>query len=151
MYHIHNTPYFQHLSDTIVLHSHPYTTPNQTIPDWVFHLPEPERSIKIDYVRRYGSPNVFEEFDPHLTVGYDEVASSDERRQILEEYKSRMDFRDCIKVCDGNSGAIVGNTDPWVIAIGIVGDWGTVLEDVWVMPLKDCEEYSSTEEMSSVL
>jgi hypothetical protein len=47
-------------------------TPNQTVPDWVQHLPEPERSEKIAYIRLYGSPNVFTQFQPHITLACDE-------------------------------------------------------------------------------
>jgi hypothetical protein len=45
--------------------------PNQTIPDWVQHLPEPERSAKIAFIKQYGSPNVFSQFQPHVTLACD--------------------------------------------------------------------------------
>eukprot|EP00742_Colponemidia_sp_Colp-10_P000824 GILJ01000894.1.p1 GENE.GILJ01000894.1~~GILJ01000894.1.p1 ORF type:complete len:265 (-),score=37.32 GILJ01000894.1:304-1098(-) len=41
------------------------------IPAWVKALPEPLRSKKIDMIHKYGSPNVFESFEPHLTLAYD--------------------------------------------------------------------------------
>ena len=50
--------------------------PNQTIPDWVQHLPEPERSEKIDFIRQYGSPNVFSQFQPHVTLACDDNATA---------------------------------------------------------------------------
>ena len=42
------------------------------------------RKKKIDYVKRYGSPNVFDEFDPHVTVGYDDYngIKSDDKNWI---------------------------------------------------------------------
>jgi hypothetical protein len=51
-------------------------TPNQTVPDWVQHLPEPERSEKIAFIRVYGSPNVFSQFQPHVTLACDENAAA---------------------------------------------------------------------------
>jgi hypothetical protein len=50
--------------------------PNQTVPDWVQHLPEPERSEKIAFIRQYGSPNVFSQFQPHVTLACDENAAA---------------------------------------------------------------------------
>jgi hypothetical protein len=50
--------------------------PNQTIPDWVQHLPEPERSEKIAYIKQYGSPNVFTQFQPHVTLACDANATA---------------------------------------------------------------------------
>eukprot|EP00743_Colponemidia_sp_Colp-15_P002378 GILK01002577.1.p1 GENE.GILK01002577.1~~GILK01002577.1.p1 ORF type:complete len:265 (+),score=32.40 GILK01002577.1:53-847(+) len=41
------------------------------IPAWVKALPEPLQSKKIDMIHKYGSPNVFESFEPHLTLAYD--------------------------------------------------------------------------------
>lgn len=42
------------------------------IPSWVNELPETERNEKIAKITEYGSPNVLENFEPHVTVGYDE-------------------------------------------------------------------------------
>lgn len=50
--------------------------PNQTIPIWVQHLPEPERSEKIAFIRQYGSPNVFTQFQPHVTLACDANATA---------------------------------------------------------------------------
>jgi hypothetical protein len=143
MYHISKTYFLQHLSDTIVMNSNPFIIPNQTVPDWVHNLPEPERSKKMDYVRRYGSPNVLDEFDPHMTVGYDEYTPSDKRQEILEDVLSR--FVSLFEECrDG------GPTIHWEIAVGIVGDWGTVLEDIWVMMLNECEEQDGPQQQQLV-
>mmetsp|Transcript_262 Transcript_262/g.484 ORF Transcript_262/g.484 Transcript_262/m.484 type:complete len:274 (+) Transcript_262:3-824(+) len=41
------------------------------IPDWVKKLGEDKREKKIKMIKKWGSPNVFEEYDPHITLGYD--------------------------------------------------------------------------------
>ena len=120
------SPALQSLSDTIVQHTSQYIKPNQTIPEWVYNLPEPSRSRKIDYVDKYGSPNVFKEFEPHLTVGYDEIASVDERIQVLSLYGG---CRDVV----------------WEIGVGVVGDWGTVDYDLVVIDLKEGVEVDEAE------
>ena len=40
------------------------------------HLPEPERSEKIAYIKQYGSPNVFTQFQPHVTLACDANATA---------------------------------------------------------------------------
>mmetsp|Transcript_12765 Transcript_12765/g.23942 ORF Transcript_12765/g.23942 Transcript_12765/m.23942 type:complete len:289 (-) Transcript_12765:132-998(-) len=150
MYHISKTYLLQHVSDTIVMNTNSFIIPNQTIPGWVHNLPEPERSKKVDYVHQYGSPNVLDEFDPHMTVGYDEYAPSDKRQKILEEILSRFALlEECSSEKSKSSAGEKKNLDKtgkdgpnihWEIAVGIVGDWGTVLEDIWVMMLQECKD-----------
>lgn len=48
-----------------------YTAPTHRS-DWVDSLPEPTKSEKEAYIIQFGSPNVFTQFDPHVTVGYGE-------------------------------------------------------------------------------
>jgi hypothetical protein len=60
----------QEYSDLIVNATHQLSQPNQSVPSWVYNLPEPERREKIELVRRYGSPNVFAGFDPHVTLAW---------------------------------------------------------------------------------
>jgi hypothetical protein len=57
----------QAMSNSIVLATSPYILPNQTIPDWVKSLPEPIRSEKEAFIKKYGSPNVFSQFSPHVS------------------------------------------------------------------------------------
>lgn len=156
MYHISKTYFLQHLSDTIVMNTNSFIIPNQTVPDWVHNLPEPERSKKMDYVRQYGSPNVLDEFDPHMTVGYDEYAPSDKRQKILEEILSRFaSLEECSSEKSKSSAGEKKNLDKtgkdgptiqWEIAVGMVGDWGTVLEDIWVMMLQECKDQDSPQQ-----
>ena len=117
MYGIENTVALKSLSNSIVLALYKYREPGQLVPDWVYNLPEPTRSKKIGYVQKYGSPNVFDEFDPHVTVGYDEIVPSDERRRVLEQYWG------CLDDLTLNIG------------VGIVGSHGTVVEEVAKIPL----------------
>jgi 2'-5' RNA ligase len=117
MYGIENTVALKSLSDNIVLALYKYRELDQVVPDWVYNLPEPTRSKKIRYVREYGSPNVFDEFDPHVTVGFDEIAPSDERRNVLEQNWG------CLDVLTLNIG------------VGIVGSYGTVVQELAKIPL----------------
>ncbi len=61
----------QELSDAVVLATYQFAKPNQKAPAWVYSLPEPARKAKLAMVKKYGSPNVFSQFDPHLTIAYD--------------------------------------------------------------------------------
>jgi hypothetical protein len=124
MYSIQKTSSMQDLSDSIVRSCRQYMTVNQIVPDWVYDLPEPQRSKKIGYVHEYGSPNVFDEFDPHLTVGYDADSPENDRRVILEQALS-------------NEGGSCQKDKVWDLGVGIVGDWGTVLWDLNDIPLKN--------------
>lgn len=65
------TACLQRWSDNLVSALQTYIVPNQPIPDWVLTLPEPIRTKKIDYIKRYGSPNVFDQFQPHVTLAFD--------------------------------------------------------------------------------
>ena len=66
-----NNACLQALSDAVVNATYMLAKPGQPIPKWVQQLPEPERSRKIAMIKKYGSPNVFSEFQPHITVAYD--------------------------------------------------------------------------------
>ena len=61
----------QTLSDTVVQATYHLATPNQPIPAWINSLPPAEKAAKIAMIRKYGSPNVFSQFQPHVTVAYD--------------------------------------------------------------------------------
>lgn len=71
MWDVEVTPCLQSLSNTFVSALRPYITPNQPIPDWVLTLPEPLRTEKINMIKRYGSPNVYDQFQPHVTLAWD--------------------------------------------------------------------------------
>jgi hypothetical protein len=60
----------QNLSNTIVTKTYVLAQQNQPVPEWVKNLPEPDRDKAIEYVKMYGSPSVFDEFVPHITIGW---------------------------------------------------------------------------------
>ncbi len=64
MWTVNNNECLQLTSDTIVNATYDLIVPNQPIPSWVYKLPEPERSEKIAMIKKYGSPNVFDQFQP---------------------------------------------------------------------------------------
>ena len=61
------------MSNAIVLATYQFAVSNQTVPDWVKNLPQKEREEKEAYIKKYGSPNVFSQFDPHITLAWDKV------------------------------------------------------------------------------
>lgn len=83
MYPIKKTDCLQKLSDDVVRALNVYIKRPQEIPDWVNKLPLLKRLRKIWLIRKYGSPNVFGEYDTHVTVGYDETCRSNIRRRTL--------------------------------------------------------------------
>jgi len=60
----------QKLADNLTMELAKYRNPSQEVPDWVYELPEPERSNRIEFVKKYGSPNVFQYFSPHVTLAW---------------------------------------------------------------------------------
>ena len=70
---VQNTACIQRLSDLVVNATYHLAKPNQKVPSWVMSLPPAERQAKIAMIARYGSPNVFSQFQPHITVAHDSV------------------------------------------------------------------------------
>lgn len=58
----------QQISDTITLELARFRNKNQDVPEWVYNLPEPDRSRRISLVRQYGSPGVFQFFNPQFVI-----------------------------------------------------------------------------------
>jgi 2'-5' RNA ligase superfamily len=88
MYAVPRTECLQKLSDSIVHALNPYITRPQPIPEWVYQLPLLPRWRKIYMISKYGSPNVLGEYDPHVTVGYDEGTLVSYRTNVLREIPS---------------------------------------------------------------
>lgn len=63
----------QAMSDALVRELSPFRDVNQTAPKWLEAVPEPQRSQMLEMHKRYGSPGVFQFFDPHITVAWDAV------------------------------------------------------------------------------
>ncbi|MCD9467515.1 2'-5' RNA ligase family protein [Photobacterium iliopiscarium] len=76
---VNNTPELQRLADTAAIMVAPLRTMDPKIPTWVSHYPE-----KLAAFQRYGSPNVFTNFEPHITL----LAQSDPHKltQFMTNY-----------------------------------------------------------------
>jgi len=72
MWDVEVSPCMQKWSDELVDELYHYIVPNQQIPDWVLALPEPSRSEKIAMIKKYGSPNVYNQFQAHVTLAWDD-------------------------------------------------------------------------------
>eukprot|EP00816_Leptocylindrus_hargravesii_P008313 CAMPEP_0196811310 /NCGR_PEP_ID=MMETSP1362-20130617/17070_1 /TAXON_ID=163516 /ORGANISM="Leptocylindrus danicus, Strain CCMP1856" /LENGTH=263 /DNA_ID=CAMNT_0042186589 /DNA_START=78 /DNA_END=869 /DNA_ORIENTATION=+ len=106
-------PCLRKLSDVIVQSLLPYVVFPAEIPEWVHHIKNAkQRARKMELVQLYGSPNVLDEFQPHVTVGYNEVDPSGQRTVFLGMDTHGSD--DCAGVFD-------------TVAIGFVGIGGSVL------------------------
>lgn len=118
MWNVSKNDCLQYFSDTIVNMTYMLSEPNQTAPSWIHSLPEPERSEKLRDVALYGSPNVFSQFQPHVTVAWDSDADA---------------VSSAIEALDVNRTSFVIDE----IALGSVGVHGTVLKgkDYAVFPL----------------
>jgi hypothetical protein len=55
------------------------------VPDWVYSLPLKERRRALELIERFGSPNVLDRFQPHVTVGFDKVYPPYRRQEALKE------------------------------------------------------------------
>ena len=56
----------QKISDAVTRTASMYRNKDQEVPEWVYNLPEPERSERIKLVEKYGSPGVFQYFNPQF-------------------------------------------------------------------------------------
>ena len=104
-----NPPCLQEMSDCIVNATHKFAIPNQPVPLWVNGLPEPERSEKIKAIQEYGSPNVFSQFAPHVTIAFDSAPADN----LTAAFES-LEVKDA-------------TCKPITIGLGSVGPHGTVL------------------------
>jgi hypothetical protein len=98
----------QTMSDTIVSALAQYIVPNQRIPSWVLQLPEPLRSEKIAMIKKYGSPNVLSQFQPHVTLACDTV----------DDLPSAM----------SHVNVVPAEFVPPYLGLGVVGACGSVLQ-----------------------
>jgi len=96
----------QAMSDAVVQATFTLAKPNQAVPPWVYNLPKAEQAAKIAMLKKYGSPNVFTQFQPHLTVAFD---TADNLDQIYGALK------------------VTGNFSVSDITVSHVGPHGTVL------------------------
>lgn len=101
----------QVFSDMIVNATSEYVSAEakETIPDWVNSLPEDIRKKKIEMIRKYGSPGVFSEYYPHITLAW-----SSSNTTSLQEIVDTIEIPACTFVIDQ-------------IGLGRTGEYGTVL------------------------
>lgn len=122
MWNVTVSPCLQRYSDLIVNYTHWMATPDQPVPDWVAGLPPAERAAKAAMVKRYGSPNVFSQFQAHVSLGWGTDATA-VRAAVAALQLEPHSF------------------EPRSVAIGSVGAHGTVLrgKDVGEVPLSSEE------------
>jgi len=109
----------QTLSDSVVEMLAPMRAKSDFIPDWAKEFP-----TKVEYISKYGSPNVYSEFNPHLTF----LAKSDEEK--LQRFNKKHADSDFAKIIGGS-----------VVAIGAgIADRNGQIKEPWkVFPLKKAE------------
>jgi hypothetical protein len=109
----------QTLSDNVVEMLAPLRAQSDFIPDWAKEFP-----TKLEYIAKYGSPNVYSEFNPHLTF----LAKSDEEK--LQRFNKKHADSDFAKVIGGS-----------VVAIGAgIADRDGQMKEPWkIFPLKKAE------------
>lgn len=106
----------QTLSDTVVASLSELRAPSDFVPDWAKNMP-----TKVEYITKYGSPNVYSEFNPHLTL----LASSDEEKlqRFLQKHANDT-FGQAI------SGKVVA------IGVGVADRDGQIKEPLKIFPLQ---------------
>ncbi len=99
----------QALSDAIVTSTYHLVNHTMEVPAWIHNLPPAVQKEKIAMFKKYGSPNVFGSFAPHVTLCWDEKPNNVIR--MIQSWR--------------------GNTYPMsvvaTVAVGEVGPHGTVL------------------------
>ncbi len=109
-------PNLQTFSDAVVVKLAPLRHPSNFVPDWAKDNP-----TKVEYITKYGSPNVYAEFNPHLTL----LAKSDEARlkRFLEKHTTESFTKPV-------SGRVVA------IGLGIADRDGQIKEPFKLFPLQ---------------
>ncbi len=112
----------QFMSDAIVNATSQFIDPQSKtmIPDWIKSLPnEQVRQAKIFMIQNYGSPNVFSQFEPHVTLAVDS-----NNPKLLQQAVASVPPQSC-------------SYAPIAIGISVTGPFGTVdrTKPVDVFPL----------------
>lgn len=114
---IYENPDLQALSDFVVRLLSPLRLKTNYVPSWVLSYPE-----KLEYIEKYGSPNVFGQFDPHFTFlarGDKEKITSFIGRHKDQEYSGNI------------KGQILG------IGIGLAGKDGQIKESLRIFKFQE--------------
>lgn len=109
----------QTLCDSAVERLSPLRAKSNFVPDWAKEFP-----TKVEYISKYGSPNVYNEFNPHLTF----LAKSDaEKLQNFTKNHENSDFAKPV------AGKIIA------IGAGIADRDGQIKEPWKIFPLKKAD------------
>jgi hypothetical protein len=108
-----NPECLQFMSDMVVNATRQFidTRATMLIPSWVDRLPAYLRILKTDMIKNYGSPNVFSQFDPHVTIAHDDITPSDMAKVV--QGPPPIQPKNCTFIVS-------------TVAIGLTGDYGTV-------------------------
>lgn len=108
----------QNLSDAVVNFASPLRAITNYIPEWVKDYPE-----KLEMIKQYGSPNVFSQFEPHLTL------LSKSNGEVLARFYERN--KQNPKYATPIEGEIIG------IGIGIADKDGQIASPTAIFKFKD--------------
>jgi len=106
----------QTLSDSVVELLAPMRAKSDYIPEWAKKSPN-----KVEYISKFGSPNVYDEFNPHLTF----LPKSDAEK--LKSFLSKHSEKEFAKPINGKIVAI---------GVGIADKNGQMSEPWQIFPLK---------------
>ena len=107
MWSVNKSECLQKLSDTLVQATSKYRSSDYQCPSWIDNLDdEAQKERKKKYCELYGSPNVYEEFDPHITL----VTSDKQDLAPLNNYEHPILHGKSTRMCTA-----------------VTGEWGTVL------------------------
>ncbi len=115
-----NDPYqcLQLLSNQTVEKFSKFRSSNISIPEWIYSLPEPLREEKIQQILLWGSPNVFNQFVPHITLFYDNSIEID--GPIIDRTLEQLEEKNIPTRAKFPNNGIE-------MAIGLTGPYGTVI------------------------
>ena len=126
-----NTKCLQGLSNKLVEKLSKYLTneAKSTIPEWIYTLPIETQQEKIKLINEYGSPNVFDDFIPHVTLTYDEESSrqNDYVKSVSDLVLGEVIVSGVEEVgfgVVGVAGSVVRGVEPVLPSIGVGGGEG---------------------------
>ncbi len=120
MLNVENTPRLQSLSDKVVAKASAYRDVNSVIPAWANSYP-----LKVQMFREYGSPNVYEGFDPHFSIFAAKIKPSEQ-----EQFEKNVNFALNQSKFKSESVKVTG------LGIGIANDDGQIIKIIKVYSFK---------------
>jgi hypothetical protein len=82
---ISNSKKLQKLSNKVVKELAKYRDTNYIMPDWVKYYP-----TKLDSFKKYGSPNTFSQFDPHLSILAADLKNNQSRANFEKDFNNAI-------------------------------------------------------------